>query len=106
MKIKHWIIKKLGGIPREYTDHYIINRISPTIHTVGASFTYDNVKGKPFPKDYLELKLIDNMAEELRKYMEITDGRKVGLGRAECRARLYVVMPKDIVGVSEEVDDE
>lgn len=98
MKIKHWIIKKLGGIPYERANHFIINTNRPTIHVVGASFTYDVLKDRQFPKDYLIHKLTANMSEQLHKFMEITDGIKVGNDRAECQAKLYVLMPHDAVG--------
>lgn len=98
MKIKHWIIKKLGGVPREYTNHYTINNIRPTIHVVRASFTYDVLKDRQFPKDYLMHKLMAKMSEQLHKFMDIEDGIKVGNDRAVCQATLYVVMPYDVQG--------
>lgn len=98
MKIKHWIIKKLGGVPYERTNHYIINNNRPKVHVVGASFTYDVLKDRQFPKDYLINKLTVSMAEQLHKFMDITDGIKVGNGRAMCQARLYVLMPNDVAG--------
>ena len=101
MNIKYWIIKKLGGVPREYTDHYIINTNRPTIHVVGASFTYDVWKDRQFPKDYLINKLTVSMAQQLHKFMDITDGIKVGVNRAECHAKLYVVMPNEVQGAVE-----
>ena len=98
MKIKHWIIKKLGGVPYERTSHYIINNNRPKVHVVAASFTYDVLKDRQFPKDYLINKLTVSMAEQLHKFMDIEAGIKVGYGRAKCHAKLYVLMPNDVAG--------
>lgn len=101
MKIKHWIIKKLGGTPYEDAVRYTINKISPTVYTVESTFVYDIHTDRQLPKDFLIRKLVDNMSDELTKYIEVTDGIKVGMGKAECRARLCVVKPIYEEGVDE-----
>lgn len=94
MKIKQWLIRKLGGIPEDQLiQPPIIKKENIEVETIMSTVEMNcyEIYGSLVKEEYLKKLAVDRMSYELLKYTEFTVRRDPETSRKTLIAKLRVV---------------